>query len=135
MRLRLEKPELGALTLALGIENLKDACVAGLVALPCKLQARLRSIPRVGLCRDELRVVIQRIEEIGNLPEGVEHDLLILLGACLQRIQRGPPLRPQRPAVEERLRQPCNQRPRGRRGVEQLPRGQRLLAECRIKLI
>jgi hypothetical protein len=43
---RLQKTELGALTLALRIENLEDARVARLIALSRKLQARQRSIDR-----------------------------------------------------------------------------------------
>ena len=80
MRLRLEEAELRALTQALIIEDLQQTRIARLVALPRELQARLRGIPRIRLCGDELRIVVERIEQIGDLAEGIEYYLLVARG-------------------------------------------------------
>src|SRR3546814_13011959 len=70
-------------------ENLEHARVSDFEAAAGKVQRTLRHVDRFALVRHRARVAVERLEQIGDLPERLEHRLLILRPRRLGLADRG----------------------------------------------
>src|SRR3546814_9546293 len=70
-------------------ENLEHARVSDFEAAAGKVQRTLRHVDRFALVRHRARVAVERLEQIGDLPERLEHRLLILRLRRLGLADRG----------------------------------------------
>jgi len=103
---------------------LKHTGVAGGVALARKVDAALGGRERIRLRGKQLCIVAQPIERIGDLPEGLEHDLPVARGARRELIERRAAAGAEAASIEDRRSDARDERPSRIRAVEQLLEGQ-----------
>ena len=52
----------------------------------------------------EIRIVRKRLQDVSDLPEGLQYGLLVIGGRGFERIKRGATFSFSHPAIEDRLR-------------------------------
>src|SRR5216683_1997087 len=105
LRLRADIAEAGLLGLALGIEHLQDADIAVAEGGARQAQRGLRRFERTPLRLEQFRIMRQRLERVGNLPERGQHGLPVGGERSVEGIDRRLLLRPQGTAMEDRRQQ------------------------------
>jgi hypothetical protein len=72
------------------------------------------------LCRQQVRIVSERLQDVGNLAESLQHRLLVICGGRLEQRQRCPPFGLSGATIEDRLGEPRGDAPYEARGIEQI---------------
>jgi hypothetical protein len=110
------KPRLLILTLC--IQQSENAGAAATIVDALQTHGFRCHIEGVLLSGQEMRVVGERLQDIGDLPEGLQHGLLVIGGRRLEGCKCGAPFGLSQAAVEDRLGEPRCDAPHEARRVE-----------------
>src|SRR5665213_3230685 len=113
------QPETGLLTLPLCFQHLQYAGVAGTVTLACQRQILARDRNRALLTGQQLGIVIESLQRIGDLSKGAQYHLFVAGQRCAHGIVGRTFARAQCAVIEQRLCQAAGQSTGGAVGVEQ----------------